>query len=324
MNTKRRYILAVAACACLLLAMAFLSRGSVGEAQRMDYNKLTPQEEAVIVHKGTERAFTGKYDDHYAAGIYTCKRCDAKLYGSDDKFKSSCGWPSFDDFAPGAVRERLDADGQRTEILCRNCGAHLGHVFRGEGYTPEDTRHCVNSISMNFVPAAELMEKKDGAKEEARAFFAGGCFWGVEHLLGQQAGVVSTSVGYMGGRTKRPTYEEVCAKDSGHAEAVEVVFNEKLVSYETLAKLFFEIHDPAQLNRQGPDLGEQYRSAVFYADEEQRRTAHKLIEILRSKGMNVVTQVEPAQKFWPAEDYHQDYNKRTGKQPYCHVRTPRF
>ena len=158
----------------------------------------------------------------------------------------------------------------------------------------------------------------------SRAYFAGGCFWGVEHLLGQQAGVVSTSVGYMGGRTKRPTYEEICAKGSGHAEAVEVVFNEKLVSYETLAKLFFEIHDPTQLNRQGPDLGDQYRSAVFYADEEQRRTAHKLIGMLKSNGLKVVTEVVPAQKFWPAEDYHQDYYKRTGKQPYCHVRKPRF
>ncbi len=282
----------------------------------MKYNKLTSEEERVIIHKGTETPFSGEYYKHNEKGVYVCKRCNAPLYRSDDKFDSGCGWPSFDDEIPGAVKHIKDKDGIRTEIICNNCGAHLGHIFLGEGFTDKDTRHCVNSISLKFIPAEKETTEK--------AYFAGGCFWGVEYHFQKAKGVVSTRVGYMGGKKEKPTYKEVCSGTTGYIETMEVVFDKTQTSFEELAKLFFEIHDPTQVNRQGPDVGEQYRSVIFYSNDEQKQTSEKLIKILQEKGYKVATQLEPAQTFWEAEDYHQDYYEKTGHQPYCHIYTKRF
>ncbi len=283
------------------------------QAPKGDYRALTPEEERVIVHKGTELPFSGEYDDHFAAGVYACRRCGAMLYRSHDKFRSHCGWPAFDDEMPDAVKRAPDADGRRTEIICANCGAHLGHVFVGEHLTAKNTRHCVNSVSLAFVPEAQV--------KYGRAIFAAGCFWGVEHWFQQQPGVIATTAGYTGGTKESPTYEDVCTHATGHAEAVEVLYDPVRASFEQLAKLFFEIHDPTQADGQGPDLGDQYRSAIFYVDEEQRQIAERLIAELKDRGLNVATQLSPAGRFWPAEDYHQGFFMKKGGAPSCHVRT---
>ncbi|MDD3006729.1 MAG: peptide-methionine (S)-S-oxide reductase MsrA [Candidatus Pacebacteria bacterium] len=157
-----------------------------------------------------------------------------------------------------------------------------------------------------------------------KAYFAGGCFWGIEYHFQDLEGVISTRVGYMGGSTEKPTYDEVCAGRTGHVETLEAVFDADKVSFEKLAKLFFEIHDSTQKNRQGPDIGEQYRSVIFYTDKEQREIAEKLIGILKGKGINAVTELVPAEIFYAAEDYHQKYYAKTGKSPYCHIRKEIF
>lgn len=318
-------LLGLTALAVLTLTLKGQSQSQMTDKQdnQSEWNQLTPAEERVIVNKGTERPFTGKYDDFYEEGTYTCKRCDAALYNSVNKFDAHCGWPAFDKEIPGAVTRKPDPDGLRTEILCASCGAHLGHVFTGEGFTETNTRHCVNSISMNFIPAGKT-ESKMTTNTTNKAIFAGGCFWGMEYQFKQAPGVIDAVVGYTGGTTKNPTYQEVCNKTTGHAEAIEVTFDPAQTTYEALAKFFFEIHDPTQVNRQGPDIGEQYRSEIFYFDDIQKATAEKLIGILEDKGYRVATQLTPASRFYPAEEYHQDYYAKTNGSPYCHIYTKRF
>jgi len=307
-----KYIIFLKVLFCFSILISIIN----AQEKKMEYNKLTKEEERVIIHKGTEKPFSGKYYNHKEKGTYKCKRCGSLLYRSEDKFDSGCGWPSFDDEISGAVRRQLDADGMREEIVCSNCGAHLGHVFLGEGFTEKNMRHCVNSISLQFVP--------DQKPQTQKAIFAGGCFWGVEYLFQKEKGVISTRVGYTGGDKDNPTYEDVCSGNTGHKEAVEVTFDPTKTTYEDLAKLFFEIHDPTQKSGQGPDIGEQYQSFIFYKNEEQKKTAQKLIDILTEKGYDIVTQLQKADTFWGAEGYHQDYYKKTGKTPYCHVRKQRF
>jgi methionine-S-sulfoxide reductase len=153
------------------------------------------------------------------------------------------------------------------------------------------------------------------------AILAAGCFWGVQFYFDQVPGVIKTEVGYIGGHTNNPSYEAVCSHTTGHAEATRIVFDPKKISYKTLLKQFFRMHDPTQLNRQGPDVGDNYRSAIFYKDQEQKEAAQQVIDELNQSGHYkdpVVTTLEPADKFWPAEDYHQKFTERTG-QGACHV-----
>ncbi len=286
--------------------------------EKSKYKALTAEEERVIVHKGTERPFTGIYNDFNEEGQFTCKRCGEPLYNSSDKFDGHCGWPSFDDEIPGAVKRILDADGRRTEIVCANCGAHLGHVFEGENFTEKNIRHCVNSISLSFEAVKLPAENYD------TAYFASGCFWGTQYHFQKQAGVISTEVGYMGGHRNNPSYEQVCTGQTGHAETTKVVFDPSKTSYEKLTQLFFETHDQSQVNRQGPDIGTQYRSVIFYTSESEKKTAQKLIEQLQNKGYEVATELTPASTFWKAENYHQNYYQNKGGSPYCHIYQKKF
>jgi len=236
------------------------------------------------------------------------------LYRSADKFDSGCGWPAFDDEVTRAVARREDADGMRTEIICAKCGGHLGHVFEGEGLTVKNIRHCVNSVSLDFIPAENV----------SRAYFAGGCFWGVEYYMQKIDGVLEVTSGYMGGHVKNPTYKQVCTGTTGHYEAVEVLYDNRKVNFETIAKEFFEIHDPTQEGGQGPDMGSQYESVVFYNSDEEKAATEKLIGILESKGFETATKVIKTSEFYKAEEYHQDYYEEKGTTPYCHGKVKRF
>lgn len=276
------------------------------------FNNLTSEEEFVILKKGTEMPFSGELLNEKRTGTFYCRRCEAPLYLSKDKFDSGCGWPSFDDEIPGAIKRSLDADGIRTEITCARCGAHLGHVFIGEGFTNKNTRHCVNSISMIFKP------------DYKKAYFAAGCFWGVQYYMGKIEGVVSSSVGYMGGKTDNPTYKDVCTGDTEHLETVEVVYDPNIVDYEKLAKVFFEIHDFSQSNGQGPDIGNQYLSAVFVQNDNEEKIVKNLIEQLKKNNYKVATTIRHDSVFYRAEDYHQDYYDKKNGIPYCHSRKKIF
>lgn len=271
----------------------------------------------IICNKSTEYPNTGEYTNLDIAGTYLCRQCGLALFRSEHKFHSGCGWPSFDAEILGTVKRELDSDGRRTEILCIRCNAHLGHVFQGEGYTPLSTRHCVNSLSLDFVESLTV-------EDSCEAIIAGGCFWGIEYYFKKLPGVLKTEVGYSGGSLEFPEYKEVCDGRTQHLEVVRVIFDTAVLSYTEVIKYFFEIHDPTQIDGQGPDVGSQYLSAIFYYNQEQLDIAKNLIIKLEKLGYKVVTKLKPVSIFWPAEAYHQDYYNVNQKLPYCHTWQDKF
>ncbi|HZW09283.1 MAG TPA: bifunctional methionine sulfoxide reductase B/A protein [Phycisphaerales bacterium] len=287
-------------------------------------SKLDPETYRITQKAGTEPAFCGTLLDNKKEGVYTCVVCGLPLFSSAHKFTSGTGWPSFfQPFDPGHVSEHEDrSHGMvRTEIDCARCGSHLGHVF-DDGPPPTGRRHCLNSASLRFYERTEGLPAASRPALET-AYFAGGCFWGLEHYFQKGEGVIDAVSGYMQGATENPTYEDVCRHGTGHAETVKVVFDPKRISYERLLEAFFTMHNPTQLNRQGPDIGDQYRSGIWWTSEQQRDAAEAYIRKLQESGgfgKPVVTQVERAETFYPAEDYHQDYVEKTGRA--CHVKNP--
>lgn len=274
---------------------------------------LTPEQYRVMIQCGTERPFSGKYNNFWQKGTYFCAACGTPLFSSETKYEHGTGWPSFMTPIKEANLEYRDDYSlmmKRTEVRCATCGAHLGHVF-DDGPAPTHKHYRINSAALDFQPAGE--EKSAAKAKSETATFAAGCFWGIEYKFGRVKGVLGTVVGYSGGVTKNPSYEDVCTDETGHAESVQVTFDPSQTSYEELVRKFFSFHDPTQLNRQGPDVGTQYRSVIFYRDEEQKKTAEKVKAELEKSGAlkkKIVTEIILASDFYKAEQYHQKYYEK--------------
>lgn len=288
--------------------------------------KLTPEQYRITQNAGTERAFCGTLLDNKKDGMYVCVVCGLPLFKSEHKFISGTGWPSFfNPFDAAHVAEiRDDTIGMsRVEINCARCDGHLGHVFP-DGPPPTGRRFCLNSESLEFFENGQEIPVESRPLPIETGYFAGGCFWGVEYGFQQIPGVISVESGYQQGRIDNPTYKQICNGDTGHAESVKVVFDPTKISYEKLVRFFLHLHDPTQMNRQGPDFGTQYRSGIYTVGAEQLATAQRVKAEVQSaalfSGRQIVTEVEPTKTFWAAEDYHQNYIENTGRS--CHVTLP--
>ncbi len=317
------------------------STPSMSDSKKPDLDglraKLTPEQFAVTQQCGTEPPFRNAYWNNHRPGIYVDVVSGEPLFSSLDKFDSGSGWPSFTaPIAGSAVVEKTDGSHgmQRTEVRSKAADSHLGHLFPDGPRDKGGNRYCINSASLRFISVEELdaagygrfrslfeSSGSDPAKTET-AILAGGCFWGMEEILRKIPGVTKTTVGYSGGTTVNPTYRAVCTGQTGHAEAVEIVFDPSKLTFEALLGFFYRMHDPTTLNRQHNDIGTQYRSAIFVISEAQRATAEQVKAALtaqRKFDRPITTEITAAGKFYPAEDYHQQYLVKNPDGYNCHI-----
>lgn len=280
--------------------------------------KLSPEQYYILREKGTEKPFSGEFTFTKDKGTYKCAGCGEALFSDDMKFESHCGWPSFDkEIAGGKIIQTEDNTHgmKRTEITCAKCGGHLGHIF-DDGPTETGKRYCVNSGSLSFEP-----QKVTNTKNTTETItLAGGCFWCIEAIFEELKGVSKVESGYANGNIENPNYKQVCSGNSGYAEAVKITYDKSILSLENLLEVFFTLHDPTTLNRQGADVGTQYRSGIYFQNEEQEKIAEKTIGTLNSNNAfenPIVTEVCQFKNFYKAENYHQEYYELNKEQPYC-------
>jgi peptide methionine sulfoxide reductase msrA/msrB len=299
--------------------------------------KLSSEQYEVTQQCGTEPPFRNAFWDNHKPGIYVDVVSGQPLFSSLDKFDSGTGWPSFTQPLKSAdivEKKDLGLGRERTEVRSSVADSHLGHVF-DDGPGPGGMRYCINSAALKFVPVEDMDQAGYGqlldpfvkagvikAPVHQTAILAGGCFWGMEEILRKIPGVVKTTVGYSGGSTKDPTYEDVCTGTTGHAESIQIVFDSSRLGYETLLDYFFRMHDPTTLNQQHNDIGTQYRSAIFYTSEEQKEIAGR-VKARWDKSAKfkrpITTEITEASAFYPAEDYHQKYLVKHPGGYTCHV-----